>query len=136
MNRVRELRKRAGMMQKEVAMAANVTRATVSEWENGRKNPTGDRLFKLAELFNVSTGVILGYEDIPNPVPVVFVDDGSPSVEQEVLQARERIRRDPERSVLFSMASNADIQDVRRAIAIMEALKSTVEYAVDTEVSE
>lgn len=136
MNNVKELRRRAGMLQKEIAISVGVTRATVSEWETGRKNPTGDRLFKLAELFDVSTGVILGYEDVPSDTPIMFVDDGSPSVEKEILQTRELIRRDPERSILFSMATNADIQDVRRAIAIMEALKSTEEHAADTEVSE
>lgn len=125
MNRVRELRRRSGMMQKELAGIVGVARPTVSEWETGRKDPSGERLMKLAELFDVTTGVVLGYEDVPNPVPVVFVDDGSPTVEQEVIDARERVRRDPERGILFSMASNADIQDVRRAIAIINALEST-----------
>lgn len=59
MNRVKELRQRAGMQQKEIAMALGVSRPTVSEWEHQKKDPSGDRLKKLASLFDVSPGVIL-----------------------------------------------------------------------------
>lgn len=135
-NRVRELRRRAGLGQKEIASIIGVSRPTVSEWETGRKTPTGDRLKRLAELFDVSTGVVLGYEEVPNPVPVVFVDDGDPEANQQVLEARELVRRDPERGILFSMASNADIKDVRRAIAIIQALESTDLLDADTELSD
>ena len=69
MNRLKELRDRAGMQQKEVAIAVGVARPTVSEWEHQKKDPTGDRLTKLAELFGVSTGVILCYDQIPGTEP-------------------------------------------------------------------
>ena len=124
MNRVRELRMRAGMQQKELAIAVGIARPTVSEWEHQKKDPTGERLKRLSEIFNVSNGVILGYEDIPNPVPVLFVDDGSDNVSREIRDARERVRRDPERGVLFSMATSSDIKDVRRAIAVLKALEN------------
>lgn len=61
MNIVRELRIRAGMQQKELALAAGVSRPTVSEWEHNKKDPSGDRLKRLSEIFNVDPGVILGY---------------------------------------------------------------------------
>ena len=51
MNRVKELRLRAGMQQKEIAVAVGVSRPTVSEWEHQKKDPTGERLLKLALLF-------------------------------------------------------------------------------------
>lgn len=59
MNRVKELRLRAGMQQKEIAMTLGVSRPTVSEWEHQKKDPSGERLKNLATLFNVSTAVIL-----------------------------------------------------------------------------
>ena len=124
MNRVRELRMRAGMQQKELAIDLGIARPTVSEWEHQKKDPTGDRLLKLSEIFNVSTGVILGYEEIPNPVPVLFIDNGADNVDREIHEARERVRRDPERGVLFQMATGSDIKNVRRAIAILKALES------------
>lgn len=62
MNLVHELRVRAGMQQKEVAIAVGVSRPTVSEWEHGKKDPSGDRVLKLAELFDVDPAIILGYK--------------------------------------------------------------------------
>lgn len=60
MNIVRELRKSAGMQQKELASSVGVSVATISDWETQKKNPSGARLKKLAEIFNVNPLVILG----------------------------------------------------------------------------
>lgn len=62
MNLVKELRERAGMQQKEVALAVGVSRPTVSEWEHQKKDPSGERLLRLAELFKVDPGIVLGYQ--------------------------------------------------------------------------
>lgn len=60
MNIVKELRKRKGVQQKELAIEIGVTQPTVSDWETGRKDPSGERLTKLAEYFDVDPLVILG----------------------------------------------------------------------------
>lgn len=60
MNIVRELRKRAGIQQKELALIVGVAQPTVSEWELNKKDPSGERLKKLAEFFGVDELVILG----------------------------------------------------------------------------
>ena len=60
MNIVKELRKRAGIQQKELALIVGVAQPTVSEWELNKKDPSGDRLKKLAEYFDVDELVILG----------------------------------------------------------------------------
>ena len=64
MNIVRQLRESAGLQQKEVAIAAGVSRPTVSEWEHQKKDPSGERLLSLAKLFNVDAGTILGYKPV------------------------------------------------------------------------
>ena len=61
MNIVRELRMKKGIPAKQLALEIGVSNATVSDWENGRKKPTGDRLKRLAEYFDVDEGTILGY---------------------------------------------------------------------------
>ena len=68
MNRVRELRIRAGMQQKELAILAGVSHPTVSDWENQKKNPSGDRLTKLTKIFGVDRATILGYG--PSIIPI------------------------------------------------------------------
>lgn len=62
MNIVRELRKRKGIQQKELAIEIGVSKPTVSEWENGKKDPSGERLRRLAQYFGVDELVILGQE--------------------------------------------------------------------------
>lgn len=60
MNIVKELRKKKGIQQKELAISIGVSRPIVSEWESGKKDPSGERLRKLAEFFNVDELVVLG----------------------------------------------------------------------------
>ena len=69
MNIVKELRKKAGIQQKQLAIEIGVSRPTVSEWESGKKDPSGERLRKLAKFFNVDELVILGrgVVDLANP---------------------------------------------------------------------
>ena len=73
MNIVKELRKKKGIQQKELALIAGVAQPTVSEWELNRKDPSGERLKKLAEYFGVDELVILGKGVIdlskPNDIP-------------------------------------------------------------------
>lgn len=124
MNRAKELRQMAGMQQKEVAVAIGVSRPTVSEWEHQKKDPSGNRLLKLAELFNVSTGVILGIE----PLPGDKLSDEAQEItinDNDIWKFREQVRRDPERHYLLSLARDGDISDVRQAVAIIDALKKT-----------
>ena len=53
MNIVKELRKKKGVQQKELAIEIGVAQPTVSDWESGKKDPSGERLKKLAEYFEV-----------------------------------------------------------------------------------
>ena len=116
MNIVKELRKGVGMQQKELALAVGVAAPTVSEWEHQKKDPSGDRLKKLAEIFNVSPAVILG------------VGANNPSDEEtEAWMIRERMRRDPNYRLLFSAAENAKPEHLRAAAAMIKALENNDE---------
>ena len=60
MNIVKELRKKKGIQQKELAIEIGVAQPTVSDWESGKKDPSGERLQKLADYFGVDELIILG----------------------------------------------------------------------------
>ena len=60
MNIVKELRKKKGIQQKELAISIGVSRPTVSDWESNKKDPSGERLKKLADYFGVDELFILG----------------------------------------------------------------------------
>ena len=64
MNIVKELRKKKGIQQKELALEIGVSRPTVSEWESGKKDPSGVRLKRLAQYFEVDELTVLGVDVI------------------------------------------------------------------------
>lgn len=52
--KIYEIRKREGMSQSEFADKFNVTRQTVSHWENGRNYPDMGTLMRISEEYDVS----------------------------------------------------------------------------------
>lgn len=61
-NRIQELRKARNMSQVDLAKALNVTKQSVSNWENSNIQPSIDMLVRIAEYFSVSTDYLLGLE--------------------------------------------------------------------------
>lgn len=58
MNAVKELLEYTGKQQKELRIAAGVSQPTVSEWVRKKKDPSGERLTKVAEFFGVDWRVV------------------------------------------------------------------------------
>ena len=106
-----ELRKIKGWTQDDLAEAADLHRVTIAKYELGKTEPKAKSLEKLAKALDVDASVILGNS---------ITDE-----EKEIWELREKLRRDPERHILFSLAKDASIDDVRRAVAIIDALKQT-----------
>lgn len=95
MNIVRELRKKKGIQQKELALIVGVAQPTVSEWEKNKKDPSDERLRKLSEYFGVDELVILGKNvidltkkepDVPKTVEAKIVSFGMDQLPQEERQ--------------------------------------------------
>lgn len=62
--RIANLRRMAGMKQKELAKQLNVTSSTVSHYESGTNVPNLSILVSIAEIFGVSADYILGQTDL------------------------------------------------------------------------
>ena len=62
MNRLKELRKEKKLTQEELAQEIGVSKITILRWENGERQIKPDKTQKLADLFGVSIGNLLGYE--------------------------------------------------------------------------
>lgn len=60
MNKIKNLRKKNRISQRQLAEALNVTQASVSRWEANQLSISGVNLKKLAEYFNVSVNSLLG----------------------------------------------------------------------------
>ena len=63
--RIRELRKEFGLSQVDLAQRMEVTKQTISNWENENIQPSIDMLVGLANVFNVTTDYLLGLDDVP-----------------------------------------------------------------------
>lgn len=64
--RIKALRIERKMTQKELASRLFVTAQAVSRWENGEVEPSVSTVAKIAEIFHVSTDVLMGTEAIPH----------------------------------------------------------------------
>lgn len=59
---LRNLRKKAGMTQQELAEKANVSKSVISFYEHKDRAPSPEVLKRFAEIFGVSTDFLLGVE--------------------------------------------------------------------------
>ena len=59
---IKTFRKERKMTQEQLAEAMGVTVGAVYKWESKQSNPDLDLIIELADLFEVSTDVLLGYE--------------------------------------------------------------------------
>ncbi|MBQ2974603.1 MAG: helix-turn-helix transcriptional regulator [Clostridia bacterium] len=75
--RIYELRMAHGWNQVQLAGKLNITKQTVSNWENDNIQPSVEMLVRIAKLFRVSTDYLLGLDDTPNinvdGLPLAFV---------------------------------------------------------------
>lgn len=71
MNNIKTARTNAGLSQKEIAITLGVSVPTVSDWESGKKFPSGKNLVKLAQTLHTTTDHLLGCaETKEQPTPV------------------------------------------------------------------
>ena len=61
--RIKELRQAGGWNQVDLAKKLNVTKQTISNWENDNIQPSIEMLMRLSKIFNVSTDYLLGLDD-------------------------------------------------------------------------
>ena len=58
-DKISELRKKSGWSQEELAEMLEVSRQSISKWESAQATPDMNRILKMANLFNVSTDMLL-----------------------------------------------------------------------------
>lgn len=100
MNKLKELRKKQKLYQKDVAKFLDIAISTYSYWESGKFEPDNDSLLKLASFYNVSTDYLLGrnenapaeskgkwinvYGNIAAGIPIEAIED---VIDQEEISA-------------------------------------------------
>jgi transcriptional regulator with XRE-family HTH domain len=101
LERLRQIRERAGYSQQDLADESGVSQHTISEIELGRRKPQGRTLRKLAQVLGVEVADLYGDPDSP-------LDKAPHSPEQPSLNGLlEDLRRTTERYVSFHAVQNA-----------------------------
>lgn len=60
-----ELRRLKGLSQEEIGEKINVSRQTISKWENGQTTPELEKLIELSKIFDIPIDELIG-NDINN----------------------------------------------------------------------
>ena len=106
-------RKELGLTLEDIGKACNVGKSTVKKWETGFiENMKRDKIALLANVLKVSPLEIMGVEE-------------EQEEETEMKEYLEQLRRRPEMRMLFNVSSKATKEDIEKAVAIIEALRST-----------
>lgn len=109
MIKLKEYRKRVGLTQSELGKLVGVAKSSISQYESGSREPDFETLKKFADVLGVTVGMLLDHqEDTQN---------------DDVWEIRERLRRDPDFRLLFSMAGKATPAHIRTATAMLKALE-------------
>lgn len=62
---LKDARSRSGATQREVADATNIAIGTLRRWEQGVNEPDAESLVRLADLYGVTVGQLLGVPEDP-----------------------------------------------------------------------
>lgn len=109
MNRIKELRLEAGILQADLANQLKVRQNTVSTWETGRSEPDQDALREMSKIFNTSIDYILGNTDIKKAPS--YEDAGLSTEEAALLDSFRKLTNDQKAFVLQAVEAEA----IRRA---------------------
>ena len=63
-DRIKELLKEECLTQSKLASGIGVNQSTVCNWPNGKKEPSIESLWKLADYFDVSVDYLIGRKEI------------------------------------------------------------------------
>ena len=97
-DRLAELRKDAGLTQRQFAQQLHVSLNTVSGWERDLADPDDETKILLAQRFGVSVDYLMGLSDRPKVTPrqkaaLFYVTDLPPAAERELEEFLQQLKR-------------------------------------------
>ena len=97
-NRIKELREKEGLTQKQLAKKAGLSNQSISFYEANRRKPKIETWKRLADFFGVSVPYLQGYAEISIPSDLKF------DSKQDAIECIEKIMK----------ALDISIEDLRR----------------------
>ena len=117
-DRLRELRRKNGCTQSDLATSLGVSQSTVGNWEAGIRQPNFSTLKRLAKIFNVSVDYLLGRDD---------EKDTGKSNPKKISYSAEF----PELETLYELTKTLPKENVKTIIKLLESLLEAVERRED-----
>ncbi|SFM09999.1 helix-turn-helix domain-containing protein [Pelosinus propionicus] len=122
--RLKELRSKKGLTQKELAPFINTTRDTLANWEVGRATPDIESVKTIADYFNVNTDFLLGRSNIDYKLTDMITPDGKEIVTQD--------HKNPEIAQLLrdngikklQLMKGYSLDDLKRLVELGELLRN------------
>ena len=113
-DRLKALRKQKGLSQRALAEKLEMSKSAVSMYESGFREPDHETTEKIADFFNVDVDYLLGRSNVTLRYTDVLADGQSPQYyDDEVVQiVTDRLRKNPEYSVLFKASANVRPEDI------------------------
>lgn len=105
--RLKTLRKEAGLTQVDVAEKLGISQPAYASWERGVKKPTQENLVKIAQIFNVSIDYLVGnseekLDELDNIELLFRMNSKGLTEEEKKIFKKELIEFMEERKKLFS----------------------------------
>lgn len=92
-NRLKELRQKLNLSQKDVATYLDLSPSIISGYETGERTPSASIIIRLADLYHCSTDYILGKSDIDTSA-YISLDGLNPEQIQSVTSLVNSIRKE------------------------------------------
>ena len=108
---IRRIRFERHMTQEEFAALLGTTKQNISRYESGAVSPKISTAQAIANKLGITLSELNG--DTPS------------DTDDDPWALREEFRRDPNRKALLKLARNGSAQDVRQAMALIDALRAT-----------
>lgn len=145
---IRLLRKSRRLTQEQLAEVLGVTTGAVYKWESGLSVPELHLILEMADFFDTSVDVLLGYTMKDNRLSSIterlrtFLRNGDPEALPEAEKALKKypnsfdvVHRCAEAYLIFGMESRRK-EDLRRALELLEQALMLISQNTDPEISE
>lgn len=121
--RIKSLREKKGLNQKELAEILKVNNSTLSQYENDVRVPSDDIKLLLANYFNVTTDYLLGRSDTPNPDTPTEKIKSAVSSDPELAEFWEELSEREDLQLMFKQVKDLSPQSIRRIVKVIKAIE-------------
>lgn len=119
-DRLRKLRKKKDIYQKELAKKISVSEGAIGMYETGRRTPDKEILIELASFFEVSIDYLLGYTDESKPAEKI---KKNLLKDPELIKLWEKIRQRDDLKKFFKECSNLSPDAIEKMHKISQIFK-------------